>query len=272
MSHHTLTINENEIYYESYIQDQTRQTIILLHGFLSSTFSYRHLIPLLKDEFNVISIDLPPFGRSGTSHRYVYSYINHANTVIQLCERLQLKKVTLIGHSMGGQIALNIAYLKPELVDGCVLLCSSAYLQKSNRSLIASSYLPFFHLFVRRHLEKTGGVEKNLRNVVYDHSKITAEMEKGYLEPFLENGIFHALKRMIRDREGDLPIEKLHQIKTPCLLIWGEYDKVVPLSIGKRLQKDLKNAKLIILNDTGHLVPEERPHEVLTHIRAFISH
>jgi pimeloyl-ACP methyl ester carboxylesterase len=270
MDNKLVTINENEIYYESYFHSHLKKTVVLLHGFLSSTFSFRHLIPLLKKEYNVISVDLPPFGKSGTSTRYIYSYENHSMTVIKLCESLQLKDITIIGHSMGGQIALNVAYLRPDLISQCVLLCSSSYLKRSKRSLIISSYLPFFHRLIKRYLEKSG-VEKNLRNVVYDHSKIDKAMEKGYLEPFLEDRIFHALTRMIRDREGDLPIEKLHKIQTPCLLIWGEHDKVVPLNIGKQLQKDLKNSKLIVLEETGHLVPEEKPEEVLFHIKNFVN-
>ncbi|KOP80075.1 alpha/beta fold hydrolase [Cytobacillus solani] len=270
MDSNLITLNGNEIYYESYLHAHSKKTVVLLHGFLSSTFSFRHLIPLLKTEFSVISVDLPPFGKSGKSTSYIYSYENHSMTIIKLCESLQLKDIIIIGHSMGGQIALNIAYLRPDLIAQCVLLCSSAYLQKSKRSLIMSSYLPFFHLFIKRYLEKSG-VEKNLRNVVYDHSKIDKEMEKGYLEPFLEDRIFHALTRMIRDREGDLPNEKLHEIHTPCLLIWGEHDKVVPLHIGKQLHKDLKNSKLIVLKETGHLVPEEKPEEVLFHIKNFVN-
>lgn len=270
MHNKSTMINGNDIYYESYLQKPSAPTIILLHGFLSSTFSFRWLIPLLRKEYNVLSIDLPPFGKSGKSHSYIYSNENHAMTVIQLCEKLDLNAITLIGHSMGGQIALNISYLKPDLVDQCILLCSSAYLKKSKRSLVLSSYLPFFHFFVKRYLEKSG-VEKNLRNVVYDHSKIDAEMEKGYLEPFLEERIFPALTRMIRDHEGDLPVQFLRKIDTPCLLIWGEHDKVVPLQIGKRLHGDLKNAKLIVLKDTGHLVPEEKPEEVFQLIKEYIK-
>lgn len=270
MENEVAIINGNEIYYEYYLHEQPKETIVLLHGFLSSSFSFRKLTPLLVKEFNVISIDLPPFGKSGTSSSYTYSYENHARTILQLCKKFNLDKFTLIGHSMGGQIALNVALLRPDLVDGCVLLCSSGYLERSNRRLIFSSYLPFFHLFVKRHLEKSG-LKENLQRVVYDHTKIDEEMEKGYLDPFLENQIFHGLKKMIRDREGDLPIQSLHNINTPCLLIWGEQDKVVPLQIGKKLHKDLKNSKLVVLKETGHLVPEERPEEVLKYIKEFIS-
>lgn len=263
-------INGTEIYYEFYKHGFSGETVVLLHGFLSSTFSFRRLIPLLKTEFNVVSVDLPPFGKSGKSRRFVYSYKNLAETVILLSNKLGFKKVILIGHSMGGQIVLNIAHSNPELVKQAVLLCSSGYMKRMKPPIIFSSYLPFFHLYVKLHLQRSG-VKQNLKNVVHDHSMIDDEMLNGYLSPFLEDDIFRALTRMIRDREGDLPPSVLSKIETPCLLIWGEHDKVVPLHIGERLHKDLKNSKLVVLKETGHLVPEERPEEVLHHIKSFIN-
>jgi pimeloyl-ACP methyl ester carboxylesterase len=257
------------VYYEYYNHPTSEKTVVLLHGFLSSTFSFRRLIPLLCDEFNVITVDLPPFGKSGKTTYYSYSHQSLAQTVIQLLESLGRKQVLLIGHSMGGQIALNVCYKKPELVQQAVLLCSSGYLKRSNIPLVLTSYIPFFYLYVKRWLARSG-VKKNLQNVVHDHSMIDDVMITGYMQPFIENNeIFKALTKMIRDREGDLLPEQLRTIETPCLLIWGEYDKVVPLDVGKRLKKDLKNSTLIVLENTGHLVPEERPEEVFDQISHF---
>ncbi|MFD2444444.1 alpha/beta fold hydrolase [Bacillus sp. CGMCC 1.16607] len=264
-----LELDHISVYYEHYRHPNADKTVVLLHGFLSSTFSFRRLIPLLCENFHVISIDLPPFGKSGKSRLYSYSYQNLAMTVIRLLEKLDKDKVILIGHSMGGQIALNVSYQKPELVEQIILLCSSGYLNRSKLSLTIVSYVPFFYLFVKFWLARSG-VMKNLLNVVHDHGLIDDAMVSGYLHPFIQdNGIFKALTKMIRDREGDLSTEVLRQIETPCLLIWGEHDKVVPVQKGTRLNKDLKHSNMIILPNTGHLVPEERPEEIYHHIKQF---
>ncbi|MCH6268742.1 MULTISPECIES: alpha/beta fold hydrolase [Neobacillus] len=263
-------LNNINVYYEFYPNPNAERTFVLLHGFLSSTFTYRHLISLLKNEYQVLSIDLPPFGKSAKCSRYIYSYKNLADTVIQLIESLGLKKMTFIGHSMGGQIVLNILHLKQELADKAILLCSSAYLKRAKLPLILTSYLPYFHRFVKYWFARTG-VEKNLQEALYNHSIINEEMINGYLQPFLQDEIFVALTRMIRDREGDLPPEILKQIKTPCLLIWGDQDKSVPLKIGEKLNKDLANSELIILKETGHALPEERPMEVFEYIKNYIG-
>jgi pimeloyl-ACP methyl ester carboxylesterase len=263
-------VNGISIYYEHYQLDKEAKTIVLIHGFLSSSFSFRRLIPFLQKEYNVIAVDLPPFGKSGKIKNFVYSHENIAKTVIALLEELSLNRVTLVGHSMGGQISLFISYLRPDLVEKNILLCSSAYLKPQNKPLILSSYLPFFHLIVKLRLMKSG-LRNNLELVVYDRKLIDENMESGYLEPFLDENIFRALTRMIRDHTGDLTKEQLTKIATPCLLIWGDHDRVVPLAIGRRLHQDLQNSALIVLKETGHLVPEERPEEVYNHIKRFME-
>ncbi|MBN8193530.1 alpha/beta hydrolase [Bacillus sp. NTK074B] len=263
-------VNGANVYFEHYPHPTATETFVLLHGFLSSTFSFRRLTPLLKENYNVISIDLPPFGNSGKNNRFIYSYDNLANTVIALLHQLKVSNVHLMGHSMGGQIALNVMKKAPSLVEKGVLLCSSGYLKRMNWPVTLLSRMPFFHLYVKLWLTRSG-VRNNLENVVHDASMIDDEMMFGYLKPFLEDDIFKALTRMIRDREGDLSVNQLHNIQTPCLLVWGEHDRVVPLSTGLRLKQDIPNSKLVVLKETGHLVPEEKPSEVLEHIHAFVS-
>ncbi|MBA4536044.1 alpha/beta hydrolase [Bacillus aquiflavi] len=263
-------VNGIDLYYEFYAHPSSKNTIVLIHGFLSSSFSYRRLIPLLKNDFNVFSIDFPPFGKSGKSLRYTYSYDNIAQTIIHFIKMMGIDKIIIMGHSMGGQISLNIAYKQPTLVEKVILLCSSAYLQRAKRSLIFVSYFPFFYLYIKYWLGKSG-VKQNLKNVIYDHTLIDHEMISGYLTPFQQNDIFRALTRMIRHREGDLSSEKLQTIETPCLLIWGEDDKIVPLNVGEKLNKELPNSQIVIFKETGHLLPEERPLDVFRHVLKFVN-
>ncbi|AZU61303.1 alpha/beta fold hydrolase [Neobacillus mesonae] len=263
-------VNDTNVYYEFYPNQSSDKTFVLLHGFLSSTFTYRHLISLLKKDYQVLSVDLPPFGKSAKSNRYVYSYKNLAETVIKLTELFGLKKMVFIGHSMGGQIVLNILHMRQEIADKAILLCSSAYLKRAKMPLVLTSYLPYFHRFVKYWFARTG-VKRNLQDALYNHSIINEEMINGYLEPFLKDEIFMALTRMIRDREGDLPRKILNQIQTPCLLIWGDHDKSIPLKFGEKLKQDLKNSELIVIRETGHALPEERPMEIFEYIKGFME-
>lgn len=267
---HYAHINGINIYYEDYNLQDSAPTFILLHGFLSSSFSFRKLIPLLSKDFRVISVDLPPFGKSGKSKRFRYSYENMAKTVLGLLDFLSIEQVYAAGHSMGGQIVMNMILQRPHFIKKAMLLCSSSYLPKAKRSFILSSYLPFFDRFAKYYLGKVG-VLGNLENVVYDKALIDDNMVTGYMEPFHEDDIFRGLTRLLRHREGDLPVTSLQMITTPCLLLWGNHDKVVPLHIGKRLAKDLPHSKLIVLNGAGHLIPEEMPTKIYSEIKNFIN-
>ncbi|MCJ7843429.1 alpha/beta hydrolase [Lederbergia sp. NSJ-179] len=270
VSKHVYQINNIDLYYESYIHNHERpvDTIILIHGFLSSTFSFRKLAPLLANDFNVLAIDFPPFGKSGRSPSFHYSYRNIAHTIWLLLDHLNCSSCYGIGHSMGGQIIFNMMHQRPNHIKKGVFLCSSAYLSRIKPPYTYLSYLPFFEKIIRHKLGKTG-VLGNLHNVVYDKSIIDKEMILGYTEPFEDDKMFCAFKKMIRHWEGDLPSEILHTISTPCLLIWGENDQIVPNRIGKRLAQDLPNAQFISLPKTGHLIPEERPWEAYCDIREF---
>ncbi|MFC4182741.1 alpha/beta fold hydrolase [Saccharococcus thermophilus] len=265
----TIELNHIRVYYETYNWEKKRPVLVLLHGFLSSSFSYRRLIPLLANDFSVITVDLPPFGNSEKSTTFRYTYRNLAQLVIDLLQHLHIPTCTLVGHSMGGQICLYIARMQPQLVREMILLASSGYLGRVKRSLTLSTYLPYFHAYVKHYFYKQG-VEANLRQAIYDYSLIDNEMCKGYEQPFYHPQMFKALTRFIRYREGDLQAHELQRIETRTLLLWGENDRIVPVDIGKRLHEDLTNSALVTFPHTGHLLPEERPHDVYREITDFI--
>lgn len=264
-------VGDIDLYYEHIFIHDSLPTLVLIHGFLSSSFSFRKLVPHLTKDYNVISVDLPPFGQSGKTNRYTYSFRNFADSLVQLLEGKGIKHFSIIAHSMGGQVSLQLINAYPDLVERAVLLAGSGYEPSFPKKMKMLSYLPFFSFGVKGYLQRSG-IEKNLRNVVHDQTMIDDEMRQGYLDPFMKShDIFRALGRMLRDKEGDLSSEELHSIHTPCLLVWGRYDKVVPLDIGKRLHEDLPNSKLIVMENTGHLLPEEKPEEVYHLIKGFLE-
>lgn len=243
--------------------------IILIHGFVSSTHTFHRIMPLLQKEFSVIAIDLIGFGRSEKSTKFIYSYANYARVIVECMDYFQLENATIAGHSMGGQIALYTARSTPKRINKLILLASSSYLGKSRKSFIYSSFLPFFHLIAKYKIQQQD-VKQNLTNVLYDSSLITPELVEEYGRPLKERNFYKALVRLLRHREGDLKPKELQKIYTPALLIWGEKDKVVPLHVGRRLVKDLPNAKLKTYEKAGHLITEERPNEIYEEILSFV--
>ncbi|MBM7648496.1 pimeloyl-ACP methyl ester carboxylesterase [Bacillus ectoiniformans] len=263
-------INGIKLYYEWLPNLHAEKTIVFLHGFLSSSFSFRKLVPLLQEQYSLLLIDWPPFGKTEKSKKYHYSYRNISYTIAALIKQLSATNITVAGHSMGGQLALHLIKHHPEIAENAVLISASGYIPQAKKRLIAASYLPFADQLVKKWLEKTG-VEGNLRKVVFDQAMIEDEMILGYEEPFLKRDIFTGLARFLRHREGDFTSQELQTILTPCLLIYGEHDRIVPLSTGRRLADDLPISVLKVIPRAGHLVPEEKPEETARLIQDFLQ-
>ncbi|TLS39393.1 alpha/beta hydrolase [Pseudalkalibacillus caeni] len=267
-----IILMDTKVYYERYqsLSEEKAETVVLVHGFLSSCFSFRRLIPLLVKQYHVVAVDLPGFGKSEKAVNFYYSLENYGQLLILLLEKLHLSKIILTGHSMGGQVVLHTARKRPELVSKLVLICSSGYIKPSNKALIFCTYLPFFHLLMEKWIKKKD-IKKNIARVVYDHSLVDQELIDGYSSQFKERAFYQCLIRLARQREGDLSTVELNKINIPALLIWGKEDHLVPLRVGKRMARDLLDSKLIVLEKTGHLVPEEKPDEVFEAMKRFIS-
>lgn len=263
-----IKLSNLSIYCESLFNG--KPTILFIHGFASSTYTFQRLIPLFKDNYSIIAINLPGFGKSEKSKTYQYSFTNYASLIGECLDYFNLREVFIAGHSMGGQIALYFAKMAPDRIKKLVLLGSSGYLKKAKPHLRYSSYIPYFQLFVKW-LVNRKTVNQYLENVFYEHSFIDEKMVQEYSQPLRDKCFYTCLIRLLRHREGDLPEEQLQQINVPTLLLWGEEDKVVPLNVGMKLEKDIPNAKLITYKHTGHLLTEERYQQVYNDIVRYFS-
>ncbi|WP_017185942.1 alpha/beta fold hydrolase [Alkalibacillus haloalkaliphilus] len=262
----TINVLDVEVYCEHSINE--KPPIILIHGFLASTFTYNQIVQSLSRHYSVLLIDLPGFGRSEKSITFNYSFENYTKLILAIMDYFKLEDAFFVGHSMGGQVSLNVAKYAPQRVKKIVLLCSSGYLKKANRFLRYGSYLPLFHWYAYRYFQKKD-VRGVMERVLYDHSLITDKMMEEYKRPLMEQDFYKSLLRLLRHREGDLLTEELKQINTPTLLIWGKEDEIVPLKIGEKLNEDLPNSELVVYEKAGHLITDERPKEVYEQIVSF---
>ncbi|WP_279401659.1 alpha/beta fold hydrolase [Piscibacillus salipiscarius] len=137
----TIRVMNVNIYCEYNISE--KPPLILIHGYLSSTYTFHRIMSKLSENYSVIAIDLPGFGRSEKSKSFRYSFENYAQLIKEVMDYFHITRVTLVGHSMGGQVSLNVAKFYPEKVSKLILLNSSGYLKRANQLLILSSYLPF---------------------------------------------------------------------------------------------------------------------------------
>ncbi|MGM7702616.1 alpha/beta fold hydrolase [Pseudalkalibacillus sp. Hm43] len=266
-----LILQNTKLYYEHYPHPNPNAPVmIMIHGFLSSCFSFRKLIPELKNRFHIYAVDLPGFGKSEKSRTFHYSLKNYGQLIVDFIQHLQLFNTYVIGHSMGGQVAMHAARIAPDKIAKLILLGSSGYLKRPSSFIVRCSYLPFFVHVIRRWVGKKG-VRDNLLTVVHNPKLIDDELIQGYAQPFTDHNIFHSLIRVLRHREGDMLPDELKEVQSPVLLLWGKHDRVIPPSVGERMVKDLPNAKLKVHDDAGHLLPEEIPMEVSEEICSFLD-
>ncbi|HJN92070.1 MAG TPA: alpha/beta hydrolase [Dehalococcoidia bacterium] len=231
---------------------------LLLHGFGASTFSFRETVPALSPRFQATALDLPGFGYSDRSPEHDYSSASQAELVARFMRDQGMAGALVVGHSMGGGIALRLAQRHPELVSRLVLVGSMnprqrlmpAPLVKLTRPLMPLLGLGsgLSHLFSRRAMRRT----------VHDPAFATPAVVAGYNRPSLVKGTHAALQRIVQDGAKDKPID-LSTIQIPTLLLWGESDRLVPLSVGRQLLEEIPDARLEVLTEAGHLPLEERP-------------
>lgn len=257
-----------DVYYEYQKQEKNEDSFcfLLVHGFLGSTFTFRKLIPLLARRHDVYAIDLVGFGKSEKSRSFEYSYYRYASLLHEFILALELNKVIVVGHSMGGQIALYAAKYFPERLLGLALICSSGYLARSPRYAAFLSSLPIIApWFVKRWISRYK-TEDVLKNTLYDKRLITKEMAQAYRAPLEEPNFPYTLLGLLKHREGDLTKTDLQTIQLPVLLVWGEEDEIVPMRIGLSLAQDLTNSRFSAFPNAGHQVIEEKPEEVFSEI------
>jgi pimeloyl-ACP methyl ester carboxylesterase len=267
-----IDVNGIQIYYEYYDHEKNPDApvLVLVHGFLSSTISFRQIIPYLLKEYNVIALDLPGFGKSEKSKTFVYRLCNYGQLLIDFLDKLNIENAVLAGHSMGGQICMHAAKKAADRIEKLILLGCCSYIKRANRSLIACSYLPLFTWGMRNWITKKD-VKKNLLAVLHDSKLVTKELIDDYSKPMNEAAFYDSLIRLLRHREGDMTSDAISEIQQPVLLLWGKEDKVIPVKTGYRLKRDLPNAELIVYEKCGHLLMEEKPVEISNEIIRFIG-
>ncbi|MBB6449195.1 pimeloyl-ACP methyl ester carboxylesterase [Geomicrobium halophilum] len=245
---------------------------VLIHGFMSSSYSFHLLIPELRGFGEVVTLDLPGFGESVKKVKYRYSYEQYAKTVKAVIDEFasEYTMVIPVGHSMGGQVALRLALLMPDTRKRLVLLASSDGMSRSPSWLRIATFLPFFSWWLSRYVRRRD-VRKVLAQVIYDESSITEAQVASYQKPLQEHSMFRALAKFIRHREDDLDEGTLKNINVPVLLLWGKADRIVPLYVGKKLVNRLPDAKLVVYPRKGHLLPEEMPVETARAISLFVE-
>lgn len=252
--------------------------ILLIHGYGASAHSFRHWTPELARDHRVLLVDLKGFGAAPAPDDGRYSPVDLAEPVVELVRRLDLDDVTLVGHSLGGGVVLVAALALLDLGElgrlrGLVSVSGAAYAQP----------LPPFARIARRPraarvalalVPKAWLVRRVLESIVHDARTVDPDQVEGYAAPLRDpttHGPLVAAARQIVPSELPRLTARYPELDVPTLLLWGREDRVVPVRVGERLRSDLPRARLVVLEDCGHLPAEERPLESLAILQEFLQ-
>ena len=248
-----------------------RRPVFLLHGLGASSYSWRHILPLLGREYTVYAPDLPGFGRSDAPENFPFSPEGLSAFLQALMDRLKIPRADLIGNSMGGVVALHAALHSPERVGKLVLLGTPTYPHNTPK-IIWNLRRPFLGLLMERLLGRWT-VRLCARSAFYDASLITRELLDEYSLALKRPGGRRAVAEFIRNAvppDAQQLIERFSKLDRPVLVIWGTHDPVVDEASVERFVSEVPGARLVKLANCGHAPQEERPLAVADELLAFL--
>ncbi len=264
-----------------YLHAGSGPPLLLIHGFMAYSFSWRFNMQALAQHFSVYAIDLPGCGFSQRPERPECSLASDAEGVLRFMEHVGMEQADVLGTSRGGGLAIVLAALaaqrsKQNLIRRLILNSAinpwSSYGRFLTRllSMAACGVLVTYVLPRQRWL-----MQRYLRKLYGDQQRIRPGTIAGYAAGLDVPGSFEHVLRIVRSWHCDLAlIEKsLPAINDlPTLLLWGSRDRAVYPSSAYELQRRLKNSALVMLDGVGHVPYEEVPDEFNRVICDFLLH
>jgi pimeloyl-ACP methyl ester carboxylesterase len=251
---------------------QGEPTLVLLHGFAASVFTWREVMGPLAELSTAIAFDRPAFGLTERplpgetwQGKSPYTREAQADLTVALMDELGVEKAVLVGNSAGGTIAVLTALRHPERVEALVLVDPAIYSSGGTpgwlRPLLRTPQMrrigPLFARAIRNWGEDFG------RSAWHDPSKLTPEIWDGYKKPLQAENWDRALWQFTLDSHPLGLAEQLDQIQMPVLVITGDDDRIVPAEQSVRLAGELPKAELVVIPDCGHIPHEECPESCL---------
>lgn len=253
------------------------EPVLLIHGFGTSRYSWRHVIGPLSRDYRVIAVDLKGFGASPKPRDDRYSVYEQARLIRDFVAERELDNVTLVGHSYGGGVALvSSLYLKAARpgMQKALVLVDSAALPQELPGFIEVLATPMLGPMAVTLVPETWQVRSLLEKVYYDDEAVPGEAVRHYAGLLEDPDARYAAVMTARQiRPGDLEriSARYADLDLPVLIVWGRHDEIVPPAAGRRLHGMLPDSELIVLDEVGHAPQEEQPRRFLPPLEAFLK-
>ena len=229
------------------------EVLLLLHGLFGALSNFEGIIAGFGKDYNVVVPILPIF-ELPIRQISVSGLVDHVSEFVRY---KGFEKVNVLGNSLGGHISILFALANPEMTESITLTGSSGLFENS----LGSTF------------PKRGDYEfiKNkTQDIFYDPAVATKELVDEVYDIVNDRNkairIVATAKSAVRHNLGD----KLHLIKAPTLLIWGNEDSVTPLFVGEKFNELIENSRLVVVEKSGHAPMMERKEEFNTALKDFL--
>ena len=303
VAYKTVTIDNVDIFYRE-AGDPSRPTLLLLHGFPTSSHMFRDLISELADEYHLIAPDYPGYGYSSmpTVDEFDYSFDNIANLVAKFVNVVGVDRYSLYLMDYGAPVGFRIANAQPDRIDTLIIQNGNAYFEGIDND---------FWEPIQEYWKDRNAVNKGLDNPWWKNVKTAyeqAEMSNDSALRFLvtlgatkwqyTNGVPNPEAvspdtwghvQPLLDREGNTEIqlqmfysygsnpplypawqEYLRNYQPPTLIVWGKNDEIFPAAGAEPYKRDLKDLEYHLI-DTGHFALETHGQEIADLMRDFLN-
>ena len=246
------------------------QPLVLVHGTPWSSFNWRHVAAALAPRFTVYVYDLPGYGQSDQFDGQDVSLAAQGDVLAQLLAHWGLEQPVVVGHDFGGTTVLrahllhDCTYRKMILVDPVAL----------------SPWGSSFFRQVRRHASLFAELPETIHRAILTayvqgatYRPLDDETREGILAPWLGAQGQPAFYRQIAQAEQRYTgeIEPLYaSVRCPTLILWGQEDRWIPVRRALDLQQRIPGSRLEILPQAGHLVQEDAPALLVSHVLKFL--
>lgn len=252
--------------------------LLLVHGIAGSCANWRDVIEPLARRYTVIAPDLPGHGVSAGGPGD-YSLGSLASGLRDLLLALGHERATLVGHSLGGGVAMQFSYQFPAMVERLVLV-SSGGLGPEVSPILRAAALPGADLFIAATAStgrKVGGaIGRSLSTVGMKPAADVAEVARGYAslaEPDRRRAFLATLRSVIGTEGQRVSASNRFYLaeEVPLLIVWGARDPIIPVRHGEDAHRALPGSQLEIFEDAGHMPQLEQPGHFIAVLERFVA-
>ncbi len=247
--------------------------VVLVHGFTGAAVNWSELAPLLAERYRVLVPDLP--GHAGSAPLPAAPNLDaYADRVCLVAEREAIGPAVVVGHSLGGLVALRLAIRHPGAVRALVLAACAGIESATDWAhfwiRVLTAVRPTNRIApLRRAIERSPTVRRLVFSPIQvsDPESLTPRAIQGFLSSArLHSDVISAARALVADD----PRRDLDGVTSPCLVVWGARDRQVPVADGFELARRLR-APLRTIADCGHLLIGERPQACRAAIDDFVG-